>query len=328
MYRVAETLDDLLLKLYPALLKSRKRVATSRGDTIEVTGAMLKLSNPRARLSRSGSRGVLFSCIGELIWYLSGSGRLSGIEPYIKRYKDEVESDGRIHGAYGPRFFNWKSINQIENITKALRANPSTRRAVIQLFDPLDINGTRKKDVPCTCSIQFLIRKKVLEVVVYMRSNDACFGLPHDIFSFTMIQEIVARDLGIEVGSYIHTVGSLHLYEEQLQSVEAFIHEGWQQNMPMPPMPIGSPWAEIKSLINQEKRIRSGNGKENLEKLAFYWRDLAILLKIFLSDASISRSLTKKLHSRTYDSFINRRRVRVEGPQNGQMNLPGYEKIK
>ena len=47
-----------------------------------------------------------------------------------------------------------------------------------------------------------------------MRSNDVYLGLPHDVFSFTMIQEIVARLLGVEMGDYTHFAGSLHLYDE------------------------------------------------------------------------------------------------------------------
>lgn len=37
-----------------------------------------------------------------------------------------------------------------------------------------------------------------------MRSNDAYLGFPHDVFFFTMIQELVARSLGIRVGDYHH----------------------------------------------------------------------------------------------------------------------------
>ena len=65
---------------------------------------------------------------------------------------------------------------------------------------------------PCTCTLQFLARGVKLDLIVYMRSNDVIKGLPHDIFCFTMLQEIAARRLSLEPGIYKHCVGSLHLY--------------------------------------------------------------------------------------------------------------------
>ena len=37
-------------------------------------------------------------------------------------------------------------------------------------------------------------------LVVHMRSNDVFMGFPHDVFAFTMIQEILANDLGVKLG--------------------------------------------------------------------------------------------------------------------------------
>ena len=84
-----------------------------------------------------------------------------------------------------------------------------------------------------------MIREGQLETVVTMRSNDAFRGLPHDAFSFTMIQEIMARILGHELGTYTQFVGSLHLYDSDLQLSRQYLEEGWQptQRVAMPPMP-------------------------------------------------------------------------------------------
>ena len=67
-------------------------------------------------------------------------------------------------------------------------------------------------------------------MVTNMRSNDAFLGLPHDFFSFTMIQEVLARTVNLEIGVYKHVVGSLHLYEENIEQAEQFITEGWQSD--------------------------------------------------------------------------------------------------
>lgn len=175
-----QTLDDLLKRTFERILKYGERVTTtSRGPNREVCNVLLKLSNPLARLSHTEKRGKIFSALGELAWYLAGSDSGDFIKYYIKRYEDEVEKDGRVNGAYGPRVFarKGKSPSQFETVISILRKKPETRQAVIQIFDARDLRH-RFKDVPCTCSLQFMIRANRLHLSVVMRSNDAYWGLP------------------------------------------------------------------------------------------------------------------------------------------------------
>src|SRR5690606_18825384 len=135
----------------------------------------------------------------ELLWYLSGSNKLDFICYYLRHYKKFSDDGKTIHGGYGPRLFDLRGNNQIENIISLLRRKRDSRQAVIQLFDANDL-AEEHKDIPCTCTLQFLVRQDRLHLVTSMRSNDAFWGLPHDIFSFTMLQEIMARSLDLEIG--------------------------------------------------------------------------------------------------------------------------------
>ncbi len=175
---------------------------------------------------------------------LAKTNSLEFISYYLSRYQDESEDGRTVYGAYGPRLFKLRGINQINNIRRLLKKRDS-RRAVIQLFDAKDI-AKRHKDVPCTCTMQFMVRRRRLHLLTNMRSNDAFIGLPHDIFAFTMLQEIMARSLGLELGTYFHLVGSLHLYKRNRDSARRYLNEGWQSsNVAMPPMPVGNPWSSI-----------------------------------------------------------------------------------
>ena len=69
----ADTIDDLLASVYADLLKESSGTEATRGNFVEFIGCMLVLNNPRARLSRSYSRGKIFSGLAELLWYLSGA---------------------------------------------------------------------------------------------------------------------------------------------------------------------------------------------------------------------------------------------------------------
>src|SRR5690606_4963573 len=122
--------------------------------------------------------------------YLSKSNNLDFIKYYIPPYHKASDDKVTIHGGYGPRLFNMNGhINQVDNIINLLKTNPSSRRAVIQLFDAEDLLNYHS-DIPCTNTLQFTIRDDKLIMMTSMRSNDAFLGLPHDIFCFTMLQEI------------------------------------------------------------------------------------------------------------------------------------------
>lgn len=93
---VAHTLDDLCRKVLPRLLEGAVTTHSSRGLAHERRGVLLELKNPRARLSRTETRGRPFSCLGELLWYLSRDNQLEFIEHYIERYKDNPRMGRRF----------------------------------------------------------------------------------------------------------------------------------------------------------------------------------------------------------------------------------------
>ena len=68
---IADTLDDLLIKVFPKILRNGQRVKASKGWNNELSGVVLELRNPLARLSRTETKGTLFSCLGETLWYPS-----------------------------------------------------------------------------------------------------------------------------------------------------------------------------------------------------------------------------------------------------------------
>lgn len=310
MHIQCETLDDALLALYPRLLACPEHITASRGSTRELLGVLLEIQIPRARLSRTETRGKPFSCLGELLWYLSKDNRLNFINYYISRYKDETEDGVTVYGGYEPRLFNLRGNDQILNVTKLLQRHPTSRRAIIQLFNAEDIVAHRK-EIPCTTTLQFFIRDARVHLVTTMRSNDAYKGLPHDVFCFTMIQEIMARTLGYEIGTYRHFAGSMHLYEPDLVSVKQYVDEAVQPRIQMPTMPVGDPWPAIGILLDAERHIRT-HEEINASMLGLdpYWADLVRLLQVFASghDADRIDALKGSMAWKHYGSYIEDRK--------------------
>jgi len=313
VYVLADSLDDLLAKVYRQLVKRGIPIVPTKGPAREIYGVLLKLSSPRVRLSRTESRGILFSCLGELLWILAGSNALDFIEHYIPEYRKSSDDELTIFGAYGPRMFGRRPNDQLARVISSLRSKPDSRQAVVQLFDRSDTLKAHK-DIPCTCTLQFAIRDKRLHMLTSMRSNDAWLGLPHDVFAFTMIQELVARSLGIELGEYRHAVGSLHLYACDEGKAVRYLEEGWQPRRSMQPMPQSDPWPAVKTLLDFEDTVRTedSNVLDPREFMEPYWADLATLLTIHKAfktpgNSNEIKRLKRRLHDGVYSMYINKR---------------------
>src|ERR1035441_3699364 len=144
MYIPADTLDDLLRRIFEKLLRSKNHINPTRGPARELTGVLLKITHPRARLSRTEKKGRLFSALGELLWYLAKTNDVRFVSYYVERYKKETDDGKTIWGGYGPRLFDMKriglkGIDQLANVVELLKRSPDSRRAVVQLFDASDI---------------------------------------------------------------------------------------------------------------------------------------------------------------------------------------------
>ncbi len=129
-----------------------------------------------------------------------------------------------------------------------------------------------------------------------------------------MLQEIVARSLAIEVGTYKHAVGSLHLYVKDIPAAKKFLKEGFQPTHPtMPAMPEGDPWPAINLLLKAEAAIRETRSfdRDGTKDLPPYWADIIRLLQVFhaakkAKDAEAIKALRNEMSSDIYFSFIDR----------------------
>src|SRR5678815_3357868 len=66
----------------------------------------------------------------------------------------------------------------------------------------------------CNNWLQFLIRDDKLHLHVTIRSNDAMWGWSGiNTFEWSLLHEMVATELAIDVGPVTYFIGNLHLYE-------------------------------------------------------------------------------------------------------------------
>jgi thymidylate synthase len=312
-----ETVDDVMRMVIEEIIASGTRINPTQGACTELVGLLVEITNPRARLSLTETRGRPISCLGEFCWYLAGSNDLAFVQYYIPQYAKHAE-DGCVVGGYGPRLFDWRGSDQVDVVTKQLKEKRDSRQAVIQIFDSSDL-VQKHRSIPCTCTLQFFLRRDRLHMLTSMRSNDVYLGLPHDVFAFTMLQEIIARDLEVEVGTYKHAVGSMHLYDRNRDAADKFLMEGWQSTKnAMPPMPLGNPWPAIHLLLEAEKAIRTGSTAkiDDIEALDDYWADLIRLLQVLhyanTGDVAGLQSARASMAWTPYRAYIDKRIAALE----------------
>lgn len=137
--------------------------------------------------------------------------------PYdLERYRREMLDgilDFEVDAGKWEYTYHARMANQIPFVIDELKRNPSSRRAVIDVRSPID----RISNEPaCLQHLHFFIRNRELHLKVLFRSNDACKATFMNAFALICLQERIAKELGVEVGSYTHRANSFHCYEKDL----------------------------------------------------------------------------------------------------------------
>jgi thymidylate synthase len=275
------SLDDMQQWVFNHLLSDGVRTSPRGVPTLEVAPTQLVLLNPRQRILTSPARRwSLPLAVGEFCWHLSGSNELAFIQYYSDRWHEFADDERTIRGScYGYRIFGrTERASQWEEAHNLLRYDPCTRRAVIMMSQPLTDNEITAKDIACASSLQFLLRDGRLDAVLHMRSNDAFWGLPYDVFLFTMLQELFAAQLNVGLGVYYHSVASLHLYEKHLRTAEKILADKTQCDLEMSTL---SHPEELARFLGAEHalRLHGRSAKRSVPGLPRYWRELAEILE-------------------------------------------------
>lgn len=225
MIQEFETFDQAWTETLSHLLCAPR--TTSRvGGTRELVGYAFKLTDLRHNVLLNERR--LISppyAAAELLWYLSREAKIDRVVAYAPQYRKFAEDSGYAYGAYGRRIANGMrdrlQHDQLDSVLDILKKAPDTRQAVVQLWSPDDLWHALyepMRDIPCTVCWQFKLLDEKLHMLAYMRSNDVWLGTPYDVFCFTSVQQLVAGELGVEAGTYTHVVGSMHLYDKNVDA--------------------------------------------------------------------------------------------------------------
>ena len=224
MHMSYQTADQALIDLANQLTRYGDEVGSRQGErTRELLMQNITLTRPTAReILVPERKASLPAQIAETVWVLSGRNDIDWLEPYLPRV-GEFSDDGQTwRGGYGPRLRSWPSrnpvwrapIDQLEHVVELMERDRGTRRAVINIYDPA-IDTEDGLDIPCNNWLSFISRLGSLHMHVAVRSNDLIWGWSGiNQFQWSVLQEIVAHILGIDVGTLTFSITSLHVYEK------------------------------------------------------------------------------------------------------------------
>jgi len=153
----------------------------------------------------------------ESLWMLAGRDDVESVARYSSHIREYSDDGKTFHGAYGRRWRSWgwgQNRDQIAMAVDQLRADHDDRRVVLGMWNPAVDLGRRGKDLPCNLTITLQINEQdSLDMVVFCRSNDIVWGAyGANAVHFSMLQEFVARCVGVSVGTYTQVSVNWHAY--------------------------------------------------------------------------------------------------------------------
>jgi len=156
---------------------------------------------------------VIFHIL-ESIWMLAGRRDVAFLQLFNSRIGQYSDDGENFNAAYGYRWRHHFGQDQLVNVIETLRADPTSRQAVIQMWDAADLTRPTK-DKACNTQLVFDCRGGRLNMAVFNRSNDIYWGaLGANAVHFSFLQEFVAHALQLRMGVYRQISVNLHLYLE------------------------------------------------------------------------------------------------------------------
>jgi hypothetical protein len=177
---------------------------------------MTVFTQPRERVLLNASRDANpYFHFFESIWMLSGARDASYLNTYVSDFTKRFADPGTtiLHGAYGHRWQHIFYMDQLKVIIKILSEDPTSRRAVLTMWDPQSDLGGHHPDHPCNTNIFFRVNNGLLDMMVNCRSNDIVWGLyGANAVHMSMMQEYLAAAIDMEVGRYYQNSWNFHAY--------------------------------------------------------------------------------------------------------------------
>lgn len=234
---IGNSADHQYLKVLNKLLTRGVYREGRNGGTYGLFGELLRFDLSEGFPLLTTKKVHFKAIVVELLWFLRGDTNVKYLHDHGVTIWDEwADENGELGPVYGSQWRSWKSevsevdltdgvpyvkhhyIDQITNLIEGLKRDPYGRRHIVSAWNPADINNMALP--PCHCLFQFHVANAKLSCHLYQRSADWFLGVPFNIASYALLTHLIAREVGLEVGEFIHTFGDLHLYANHVDQAK------------------------------------------------------------------------------------------------------------
>lgn len=171
---------------------------------------------------------------------------------------DFSERFGHLGDVYGKQWRAWQlrngdTLDQIKIVIDQIKTNPDSRRHIVSAWNPEDVPSMALP--PCHTLFQFYVADGKLSCQLYQRSGDIFLGIPFNIASYALLTHLIARETGLEVGDFVHTIGDAHIYSNHLEQAKLLLERDVR---PLPQLVIKSE-AKLDQIESNEIKVENYN---------------------------------------------------------------------
>ena len=91
---------------------------------------------------------------------------------------------------------------------------------------------------------QFYVADGKLSCQLYQRSADIFLGVPFNIASYSLLTMMMAQELDLQPGDFVHTLGDAHLYHNHMEQAKIQLE---RELRPLPTMKLNP---EVRSVFD------------------------------------------------------------------------------
>jgi thymidylate synthase len=189
--------------------------------TVSVFGAQSRFNLDQGFPLLTTKKLHLKSILHELLWFLKGDTNVGYLkENKVSIWNEWADEKGDLGRVYGAQWCDWRapdgrSINQIDQVIDQIKTQPDSRRLIVSAWNPGELDQMAL--APCHALFQFYVQENRLSCQLYQRSADLFLGVPFNIASYALLTMMVAQVCGLQPGTFVHTFGDLHLYQNHLE---------------------------------------------------------------------------------------------------------------
>lgn len=158
------------------------------------------------------------------------------------------ETYGFLFRKFGADYYNSNKqcgFDQVQSVIDKIRHNPDDRRLIINLFKPDALNNCALP--PCLCWYQFYVDDNDIDLYMYIRSSDICLGLPWNILTGALMNNLIANVCNKKPRRLIIGLGDVHIYEQHIDIFEKQLHRKLKK---FPTLNINKKLKTIDDIIN------------------------------------------------------------------------------